>query len=250
MEFRIGDVATRTFGAISRNLTVFIALSGILVGVPAAFIGLWQVNLDPTEAPGAVMGAGILAALVSLVTQYVLQGAIVHGAVVDFNGGRAKFNDCLATGFRHAGSLFVIALLMSLGIMLGMIVLIIPGLILAIMWSVAVPAQIVEDTGVTGSLGRSRELTRGNRWRVFAVLLIFLVVSILISVIVAVPAAIFSTPEGAQLTSAATAATVVANMVATMLSTVVAAVGAAAIYFELRRAKEGIGAEALAKVFE
>ncbi len=57
-----------------------------------------------------------------------------------------------------------------LGFMTGMMVLVIPGLFLLTIWSVAAPVVVLERPRRLHALGRSRELVRGNGWRVFAVL--------------------------------------------------------------------------------
>src|SRR3546814_8344703 len=43
------------------------------------------------------------------------------------------------------------------------------------MWAVVAPALVEERTGVFGAFGRSRELTKGARWKVFGLELILLV---------------------------------------------------------------------------
>jgi len=239
MNFSIGDVVNRTLGSTRRNFGVFLALSAILVGVPAFVIGLMQG--DPANVSGALAIAGVIALLVNLVTAYILQGAIIRGAIVDFNGGRANLSDCMQTGIRHAAPMFVIAILITLGVTLGMIALVVPGIILAIMWAVAVPAHVVENVGITGSLRRSRELTKGARWKLFWLFLVFFVVTIALTFVAAVP---FSFAAGAPIILA------LLNVVLTIVLSVIGAVGVAAIYYELRSKKEGVGAEQLAKVFD
>jgi hypothetical protein len=239
MNFSIGDVVNRTLGSTQRNFGIFFALSAILVGAPAFFVGLMQG--DPAGASGALAVAGVVAMIVNLVTAYILQGAITRGAIVDFNGGRANFGDCLRTGVRHAAPLFAIAILITIGVMLGMVLLVVPGIILSIMWAVAVPAHVVENVGITGSLGRSRELTKGARWKLFWLFLIFFVVAIGLTMVATVPMSFLA---GSPLVFA------LFNVVVTILISVIGAVGASAIYFELRSKKEGVGAEQLAKVFD
>jgi hypothetical protein len=251
MDFQIGDVVNRTFGAISRNFVTFFLLSAVLVGIPTLVFGLAQYSLMSSGPGGWVLWG--LAILVNLAAAYVLQGALVHGAVTDFNGGRASFNACLSTGLKHMVPLVVIALLMSLGIMLGMVLLIVPGIILSIMWIVALPARVVENTGITESFGRSRDLTRNNRWKIFGLFVIYIILATVISMLVMLPvgAAGYSAGQsGAIGAGSASIIAVVFNVIATVLTAIVSAAGVSAIYFELRKSKEGVGAEALAKVFE
>ncbi len=244
MEFRISEVATRTFGAISRNFGVFFALSATLAGVPAFLIGLADLET------GAFAAAGILGGLISFVSAYILQGALIHGAVVDFNGGRAKFGDCLSTGLKHFLPLLAIAILMALGVWAGMILLLVPGIILSIMWIVAVPARVVENTGILESFGRSRELTKGSRWGIFGLAVIYVIVYVLISVIVMVPTGIFADGLVGSSMGAGGFVIGILNALVTVTVTMVGAAGVSAIYFELRKSKEGIGADALAAAFD
>lgn len=66
------------------------------------------------------------------------------------------------------GLTIVVGILVSIGLVL----FIIPGIILALIWFVAVPVLIIEDKGVFDSMSRSGELTKGNRWRIFGLMLV------------------------------------------------------------------------------
>jgi hypothetical protein len=60
----------------------------------------------------------------------------------------------------------------SLGIALGLIALIIPGVYFFVRWSAAVPALIAEDSGIQDALGFSGDAVEGRFWHVFAALLV------------------------------------------------------------------------------
>jgi hypothetical protein len=51
------------------------------------------------------------------------------------------------------------------------ILLVVLGLFLITIWSVAAQALVIERQGVLTSFGRSRELVRGHGWQVFGVIL-------------------------------------------------------------------------------
>ena len=57
---------------------------------------------------------------------------------------------------------------------LGLILFIIPGVIIAVMFSLTVQVIIIERLGVARGLRRSRELVAGRWWKTFAVLLLVL----------------------------------------------------------------------------
>lgn len=254
MDFDIGDVVNRTFGAISRNFVTFFLLSAVLVGVPTLTIGFVQLGVSVGDGSAFLTLLG-LAFIVNLAAAYVLQGALIHGAVVDFNGKKASFGDCLSTGLKHMLPLIAIAILMWLGIMLGMLLLIVPGVILSLMWIVAIPARVIENVGIFQAFGRSRDLTRNNRWKILGLFVMYMIIATVISMIVMIPAGVFAPaappseadPFGLGQTSVAY---VLFNVISNVLSAVVSATGVSAIYYELRKSKEGVGAEALAKVFE
>ena len=246
MDFRIGDVVNRTFGAVSRNFLTFVLLSLLLVGTPTFVLGFAQFALlSDNVAMFAILA--LIAGLVSFMTSYILQGAVIHGAVVDFNGGQASFSRCLSTGLRHFLPILAIVILMTLGVIVGMVLLIIPGIILAIMWIVAVPVRVVENTGVIESLNRSRELTYGNRWKIFGLFVIFLILVTLISMLVALPLGLFGAFGAGAV--GANLVTVIIDVVANTLGGIIGAAGVSAIYYELRKSNEGVGAEALAEIF-
>jgi hypothetical protein len=66
------------------------------------------------------------------------------------------------------GLSIVVGILVSI----GLIFFIIPGIILGLIWLVAFPVMVIEDKGVFASMSRSGELTKGNRWRLFGLMIV------------------------------------------------------------------------------
>jgi hypothetical protein len=136
-----------------------------------------------------------------------------------------------------------IGILLMFGVFLAMIFLIVPGVILWLCWSVTVPVYVQEKVGVFEAFGRSLELTRGWRWRIFLTMLVIMIALWL-----------FSFPTG-MLTTAAHAAT--GSIVATaLISATLSALGnmvvvtaQASIYVELRNVKDGVGPADLEAIF-
>jgi hypothetical protein len=72
-----------------------------------------------------------------------------------------------------------VSLLFGIGVGIGFVLLIVPGLILTVIWSVVAPVTVLERPGVFAAFGRSQELVRGNGWNVFGVIVIvFLLVAV------------------------------------------------------------------------
>ena len=78
--------------------------------------------------------------------------------------------------------LVAVSLLFGIGVGIGFILIIIPGLILLVIWSVVAPVTVLERPGVFAAFGRSRELVRGNGWNVFGVIVMVFVIVFVISI--------------------------------------------------------------------
>jgi hypothetical protein len=117
---------------------------------------------------------GIIAGVfVSLAGVFWLQGALVL-AVEDIRDGRADLSigDTLARVRPSMNTLAVAGILAAIGIMIGLVLLIVPGLVLATWWLLIVPAIVLERRSLFDAFGRSRELVRGYGWTVFGLIVL------------------------------------------------------------------------------
>lgn len=262
--FEIGRVISRTFGAMGRNLVPFLLLAAILGGLPN-FLFTWAqlqitgADLSATPVAPQVWALWIGGMVVVVAASLVLQGAIVHATLADFNGRRADLGEALGAGLRHGFPLLLLGVLTGLGLMVGFVLLIVPAIILAVVWSVAVPAKIAEGAGALQALSRSRDLTRGRRWPIFGLFLIYVVLMWILQVVVmgiglAVASALggpldVTSDGGAGFVGVFQKSTLITSPISVALSALISASGMAALYQELRASREGVGADALAEVF-
>jgi hypothetical protein len=134
--------------------------------------------------------AAILASVLSIIGLYWVQGALTR-AVQDIRDGRADLSigDTFQSVAGKIGPIAVASILAGVGIALGFVLLIVPGLYLLTIWSVIVPVIVLEDVGALASFGRSRELVQGHGWNVFGIILltflILLVFGILLGILLA-----------------------------------------------------------------
>ena len=121
----------------------------------------------------AALLVALITAVVSLVGTFWLQGALVY-AVDDVRDGRidSSIGDLFERVRPYLGTLIVAGILAGLGIALGLVLLIVPGLILLTWWCLIVPVIVLEGKRVGESFSRSRELVRGHGWTVFGVVII------------------------------------------------------------------------------
>ena len=257
-EFQMGRVVTRTFSVIGANIVTF-SLLAFIVAVPLVAATL----VSSTSALSLTQGFGIRAVglfgfgwLVSFIGLFFLQAALVHGTVVSLNGKRPSFGECLSTGLSNFLPLIVIAIIETIAFFFGFLLLIVPGIMLLVRWSVVVPARVVERTGVMRSLGRSAELTRGSSWPIFGLLIVFVLLQIAVGIVFGAFSGMSFAPKppGQAVIDAANAnlnpVHLLSSVLAQMINSVIGAAGVASIYYELRVIKEGIGPETLAAVFD
>jgi len=124
---------------------------------------------------GAIIGA-----LVSIAGVFFLQAALVE-AVSDVRDGKADLSigETLGRVWPRLGTVIGAGLLAAIGIGIGFVLLIAPGFYLLTIWSMIIPAIVLENRGIGESFGRSRELVRGFGWTVFGVILVtFLLVGV------------------------------------------------------------------------
>ncbi len=114
-----------------------------------------------------------------------------------------------------------VTLIVAIGVGVGLLLLIVPGVILFTLWYIAQPVVVAEDAGVFQSLSRSRQLVRGNGWRVFLFILLLLLLVLLASVFAFLVAAPFGT---------GLLGVVVVSFVLALLVNPPIAIGAAALY--------------------
>jgi hypothetical protein len=251
----IGRVLNTAFGAIFGNLFVMLGIAFLFSGLPRGLVAYFQQSALPRIGTGQLppgIFLGIIAAglLVTMVFTAVAQGAVVRATMAANQGEKAGFGECLATALPRLLPLIGLSLVSIIAFFFAAILFVVPAIILATIWYVAAPLIVAERSGVFAALGRSAELTKGERWNIFVVLLImlgfFLVVFMLSSVVSGIGIAISA--RSGDFTGLASL-TAIAGAISTTLQTVLASAISTAVYIELRGLKEGPESHGLDAIF-
>lgn len=178
----------------------------------------------------------LASAFVSLAGTFWLQGALVE-AVADVRDGRAdlSISQTLERVAPRLNTLALAGMLAALGITVGVIAFVVPGLVLLTWWSLIVPVIMLEQSGVAEAFRRSRQLVSGYGWNVLGVLLLTILVLIGVSIVIST----LLSPLADNIQS------LVASIVSSSLTAPFAALAWTLVYYELRARKEPEGSPAL-----
>lgn len=250
--FEMGRVFSRAFQAIGANIVLFLGLALILTGIPAFLAAWWQFGwMEPGDSAAmlAAFRSGDfwlpLAAVwgVSLVTSAVLQASLTRATAMHLAGEKPGFARCLAIGLTLILPMIALSLMIGIGVGIGFVLLVVPGVILWLYWSVAIPAFVQERIGIFDAFGRSAALTSGNRGSIFLVMLVMgiglWVLSLCVNWLLGPVITGASTPLPASLVQAVVGA--ISSMVSVTVQT--------SVYVELRNVKDGVRPSELEAIF-
>jgi MFS family permease len=247
-DFRIGKVFSRAWSVFSRNFVTFMLVIGI-----ANLPSLLLTQPDPAASPMENLNPTFFLVLVlTIVLSTLGQAMVLYGAFQDMRGRPVRLADCFTIGLRRLFPIVGLTIVMVLALGLAAILLIFPAVMLAMMWFVATPVCVVEQVGPLRSMGRSRELTKGHRWRIFGMLLVIVIPAMIVGAIVGF-VTVYTMGPGGFLTLGAVLASWLGKLVGLVWKAAWGGFFAAVVavtYHDLRVAKEGLTTEQIASVFE
>jgi hypothetical protein len=170
---------------VERIWSIYRAEAGILLPVAAV---LFAVQL--AIALLLPIGLALVLSVLFWVLSLLYQGFVVELVSQSRAGVQVGSPGELLRAVTPAlGTLLAITIIFAVGVMIGFVLIIVPGLMLITFWCVVVPVEVLERRGVFGSFARSRELVRGNGWNVFGVIVIVYVAVLAISLLAGIVAA-------------------------------------------------------------
>jgi hypothetical protein len=235
--FRLGVVLSKTFAVFGRQFGKFLLLA-LIPMIPLLLLTLFLTQPGLVGRPGSIAMSSAFTGILTFVLQIVAQATTLYGAFQEMRGEPFTIGQSLKVALRRALPLIGVAICASLAIGLASLLLLVPGLIVACMLYVAVPACVIEKLGVTASLNRSAVLTRGYRWPIFGLFLLVAVIGFIAGILL-LRFRVGDVIWGKLL-----------YFLWQVISTSFSAVLASVVYHDLRVAKEGIDIDHLANVFD
>ena len=220
----VGEILAATVG-LYRRFPLLFAVLAVAVIAPYKLIVLAITGHGPLWRGRQSTGTSWLLLLLetSLITPLV-SALHVHAVDTIGQGRRPRLGPIALRGARALPVVVAAEIMANIGIALGFIALIIPGILLMLRWAVVAQAAALEHGSWLDALRSSRRLTRNRYGHVFGLLL----------VTVALGFVLYLVARSVPLGNSAHAPSVVAGIA---LATVVASFSAltfAVLYFDLR----------------
>src|SRR5262249_9742953 len=153
-----GPIFGRAWHIYAANF-VILTLVALVISLP---------NLLQGEGDtAAVVIRNIVVFIFWMIVNTVGLAVLLYAAFPAIRGRAIQIRGAIRRGLPKFWSIVGLAILQWLGITIGFLLLIVPGIILFIRWSTALPACVVEGLGPLASMKRSAELTKGHRWKIF-----------------------------------------------------------------------------------
>jgi hypothetical protein len=157
-------------GVFSTAFSVF--RDRVRVLVPIGFAGtllFWSIT--------ALLGQGFVGVIVTNIFDVAFFAFLTAVAMVVLRDPRenrpaSSAGELLASALPPLPVATLVGVLATLGLIGAGLLLVVPALYLLTMWAVLLPVVVVERPGVSDAFGRSRQLVRGNGWKVFGIILL------------------------------------------------------------------------------
>jgi hypothetical protein len=165
------DVLGEAFDLYKRFFWRFVATAAVV------FIVLDLASAFADTAGGESVSAELIwtliALLLSVIGAFWLQGALIE-AVKDVRDGRVdtSIGELYERTRPRLPALIAAGIVAGIGVAIGLVLLIVPGLYLLTRWALIPAVIVIEKRGAGDAFDRSWDLTRGYGWTVFGSLFV------------------------------------------------------------------------------
>ena len=241
----VGETIDATLSLGRRRFGPMLMVALVLAVIPfvLTLIGGCHVNTSQMGQPvdcGTLGWIGNAAFWVATVVAAVVSTLVAAGAYADVAPdwrGAARF------GLQNIWPILAATIVFGVTMVVGFIVLIVPGIILLISFGFYDAALMIERTGPMQSLGRSWRLVSGERWRIFLAVLVFVIIVITVFVIIGL---VLSFLLSGLLGASNNFAVYLSGQTVGLLAIPLNAAFTAIVYLDLRVRKEHLDKEGLA----
>jgi hypothetical protein len=179
-----GELLDRTFSLYRSHFGLFVGIFALPYLVVLAYQGVGLVFQSGTPQLSNVLMSAVwsLGALFLILVVSAASQAATVVSVSNLHLDRpASVMDSFSTVKGEILGVVGLSTIVALAAGIACLALIVPGVLLFVMWSLAVPTKVLEHKGIFDSMSRSMELTKGSRGRIFVIGLLIVVLAIAVS---------------------------------------------------------------------
>jgi hypothetical protein len=252
-QFSIARSLSMTFGVLGRNFVPMMTIAVIVTAIQSAI----EYVLSGGDVTG---GEGSGNTFLNIISYGFITAPVTYATFQDLRGTRSGLSEMMSGGFkkigRVMGSAFAIGIVAVVAVLpavflyfaspfLGIAAGIAAAVFLLyifVIWFPLVPVQVMEDSKFFAGFGRAADLSRGRRWGILGLVLVYLVIIVGVSVVIFGIIAVVAV------------AMPIVGLILTIpflaLYSVIGAIMPAVVYYLLRAEKEGVGIDEIARVFD
>jgi len=239
------ELLDRTFHLYRNNFLVFAGIMAIPQLVVLA-LQLGTAGLIWEHSVAGIGAAALLATIIAGLAGY-LAAEISHAAtIMAVSNLHLDRPATIGSAFSSARSsmfrVIVMSIMILIAVSIALIFLVIPGIYLALAWSLAIPVTVLEG-GWLKSISRSKTLTKGSRWRILLIYLLIILLSFVVSMMLQfallLSIRLFGVHDGTTLLAMTRAMQSVGGFLSTSLVGPLATIALTLVYYDLRVRKEG-----------
>lgn len=154
------QIVKESFRLYKRHAMPLLALS-CMVGLPVHLAHVLFFMPADTSNPLARIYAGLAAIIFTLIVAVVARTPLIYFVMKVREGQRPKLSEALRSLWMHGGTILLAAIVVCFFVLVGLVLLIVPGILLLLWFSLYQPVIVKENITVVEALKRSRELTAG-----------------------------------------------------------------------------------------
>src|SRR5437899_11751162 len=178
-ELGLGEVISKTFEVYRRDFAkyfVLFAVVGVIVQVVTALAQqafvLPTLPVNPTPQQFSAYFSALFGALflllvvifvVNIVFSTIAESSAIRLASEHITKGQVSLGASIRFAVSRLLSIWALSIIAGLIVVLSIIALIVPGIRRPLIFSLSLPVLLIENIGVTESMGRSRQLV-SHRW--------------------------------------------------------------------------------------
>lgn len=239
------ELLDTTFSLYRRHFLLFVGL----VAVPYLFLLPLQILsiVVSGQRAGSILPTLMVSLAIVVMTLAVTaasQGATFIAVSEVYLDRPSSVIGALARIRGETVGLAALMIVIGIGTGIGLLLLVVPGVYIALRWSLAIPVAVLEHETIGGALSRSSDLTQGSRLRILLVWVLFFVLTVAISLLLGIPTGIVSALARAggvaPLPGWVQILNVVASFVASCLAGPFLTIAIAVLYYDMRVRKEAL----------